>query len=220
MQKPEPSTSLHYLIPLSLGLFLLVGCGSAQTAVSPNPEPSVAPSPEQPAVVTPPSSNETPQPPSVAQNRPAFQADSDNPNYLRDYEPTEPLPATGRVTIRGDARPLDPSNLFTTCPTDTGLYAYAESTHYEIIICSEEFSPDVPKTYISQAKDGSGSLRIVSQDRDSAYRLTFSNGGYTYSLYRDGARPEQLNAYLEVTEPNGKTYAEALLYLYEYTRRP
>ncbi|MBD2310339.1 hypothetical protein H6G20_01405 [Desertifilum sp. FACHB-1129] len=218
MQKPEPSTNLHYLIPLSLGLLLLVGCSSAQTAVSPNPEPSVAPSPEQPA--TPPSSNETSQPPGVAQNRPTFQADSDNPNYLRDYEPTEPLPATGRVTIRGDARPLDPSNLFTTCPTDTGLYAYAESTNYEIIICSEEFSPDVPKTYISQAKDGSGSLRIVSQDRDSAYRLTFSNGGYTYSLYRDGARPEQLNAYLEVTEPNGKTYAEALLYLYEYTRRP
>ncbi|HEY9644489.1 MAG TPA: hypothetical protein V6C57_28595, partial [Coleofasciculaceae cyanobacterium] len=69
--------------------------------------------------------------------------------------------------------------------------------------------------YIGQAKDGGGELRITSSNLDEARQLIFKNGDYTYVLYRDGAKPDESNAYLEVYMPNGKSYAEALFYLYE-----
>ncbi|MBD0264902.1 MAG: hypothetical protein ICV78_19910, partial [Tolypothrix sp. Co-bin9] len=73
-----------------------------------------------------------------------------------------------------------------------------------------------PKYYLSRAKNGSSSLTIKSNDEDAAYQLVFQNNGYTYSIYRDGDSPKNpINAYLEVTRPDGKTFGEALIYLYE-----
>lgn len=135
----------------------------------------------------------------------------------RDYEPTTPLPDTGKVTVRNDIRNLDPDRLITDCPADSAPYAFAESTHYRVQICSQEYDPWQPKYYLGQAKDGSGELRITSSDPAEARQLIFESDGYTYILDRDAARLEQANAYLQVFTPTGDSYSEALLYLYEAT---
>ncbi|MBW4659681.1 MAG: hypothetical protein KME15_13475 [Drouetiella hepatica Uher 2000/2452] len=137
------------------------------------------------------------------------------PEMERDYGVTTPIATTGKVTVRDRIRFLDSDKLLTACPTDTAPYALAESTHYRVQICSGEYDPQLPKYYIGQAKDGGSELRITSSDLNEARQLTFKNGDYTYILYRDGAKPDQSNAYLEVHMPNGKSYAEALFYLYE-----
>lgn len=142
------------------------------------------------------------------------------PQIQQDYAATAPLPATGKVTIRESIRNLDLSQLLAECPADSAPYAFAESTNYRVQICSQEYDPWLPKYYIGQAKDGSGELRITSSDPDEARQLIFKHEGYTYIIYRDGARPEQVNAYLEVYTPSGENYAEALLYLYEAGAAP
>ena len=148
-----------------------------------------------------------------------FTPDADRPLYLRDYKLKEPLPQTGKVTTRSDIKQLDASKLFASCPADSAPYGYAESSNYKVLLCSLSSAPKVPKYYIMSAKDGSGSLSIDSQKKIMAYQLKFQHRSYLYHINRDGVRPETINAYLEVTQPNGKTYAEALLYLYEYNYR-
>jgi hypothetical protein len=151
----------------------------------------------------------------------AMTPDPDNPNLLRDYDPMTPLPETGRVTLRADIASLNSDRLITDCPTDTALYAFAESSNYRVQICSQEYDPWMPKYYIGRAKDGGDELRLVNKDAYEARQLLFYNGDYRYNLYRDGARPEQMNAYLEIYSPDDrKTYAEALVYLYEKSGRP
>ncbi len=140
---------------------------------------------------------------------------SANGEMERDFGLTTPIAATGKITARDRIRFVDADRLFTPCPTDTAPYALAESTHYRVQVCSEEFDPQVPKYYIGQAKDGGGEMRITSSNPNEARQLVFKNADYTYVLYRDGSHPEQTNAYLEVYEPNGKSYAEALFYLYQ-----
>ena len=136
------------------------------------------------------------------------------PEMERDYGLTTPIATTGTVTVRDRIRFVDSDKLLTACPTDTAPYALAESTHYRVQICSEEYDPQLPKYYIGQEKGG-GELRITSSNLNEARQLTFKNGDYTYILYRDGVKPDKSNAYLEVYMPNGKSYAEALFYLYE-----
>ncbi len=151
----------------------------------------------------------------VAQNKAKFKPDPDNPNYLRDYGFNTPLPQTGKVTIRRTVGQFNQKKMFKPCPANSNLYAFAESTNYQVEICSKERKPSQPKYYLSRAKNGSGGITIRSNDEDAAYQLIFQNNGYTYSIYRDGGDPQRVNAYLEVTRPDGKTFAEALLYLYE-----
>ncbi|NJR65089.1 MAG: hypothetical protein HC772_06850 [Leptolyngbyaceae cyanobacterium CRU_2_3] len=141
--------------------------------------------------------------------------DTTDKSIDRDYDFSTPIASTGKLTVRERIRTVDTDKLIASCPTDTAPYALAESTHYRVQICSGEYDPQLPKYYIGQAKDGSGELRITSADLDEARQLVFKNGDYTYTLYRDSARPEQNNAYLEIYMPNGKSYAEALFYLYE-----
>ena len=129
---------------------------------------------------------------------------------------TPPTPTTSnKVTIRADIRTLDRSRLIADCPSDSGPYAFAESAHYQIQICSQEYDPWLPKYYIGQSKADHSRLQITSTNLNEARQLIFKNAGYTYILYRDSARPEQSNAYLQVYSPNGDQYSEALLYLYE-----
>jgi hypothetical protein len=146
---------------------------------------------------------------------PAANAPNPGKEIERDYGITTPIASTGKLTVRDRIRFVDADKLFTACPTDTAPYALAESTHYRIQICSGEYDPQLPKYYIGQDKDGGDELRITSSNLDEARQLVFKNGDYTYVLYGDSAKPDQTNAYLEVYMPNGKSYAEALLYLYE-----
>ncbi len=204
------------------------------TASSPpfrsNTRPSVQPSqPSQPSIrpsasaapgqTAPPRVSSAQPAPGVRIDPPANSAPAVKPDpapeMKRDYGVTTPIATTGKVTVRDRIRFVDSDKLMTACPTDTAPYALAESTHYRVQICSEEYDPQLPKYYIGQDKDGGGELRITSSNLNEARQLIFKNGDYTYILYRDGAKPDQSNAYLEVYMPNGKSYAEALFYLYE-----
>lgn len=151
----------------------------------------------------------------LAQSNSRFRPDPDYPNVLRDYGWTTRLPKTGKVTIRGNIKQLNSNRLFTRCPANTVVVAFAESTNYLTQICSKEYDLSLPKYYFGRDKKSGSSLKIVNNDADEANQLIFHNRGYTYLIYADGSRPEGSNAYLEVTQPNGKTYAEALLYLYD-----
>lgn len=143
----------------------------------------------------------------------------DTARVQRDYAPTTPLPATGQVTVHGSIRDVESDRMIADCPSDSAPYAFAESTHYLVQICSAEYDPWLPKYYMSRAKDGSGSLEITNSNPDTAQQLIFTNGDYTYTLYRDSARPDQTNAYLEIHTPDGTTHAEALLYFYQQSDR-
>ncbi len=184
---------------------------SVDSPASPLPSGLSAPSSNQPGNEDLPEAEATPEPaPETSLTNTA--------EPQQDYDSNSPIPATGKVTIRNDIRSLDVSQLIADCPADSAPYAFAESTNYRVQICSQEYDPWQPKYYIGQAKDGSGELRITSDRPEEARQLIFKSQGYTYILYRDGRRPELINAYLEVYTPNGKNYAEALWYLYEATR--
>jgi hypothetical protein len=223
-------------ISLAIALGILPGCVPASqsppvletkpiTVAPPSPvassspaapaAPSVAPSPIQSPI----SSTVLPSP--LPQKTSSLRPDPNNPDILRDYDTMSPLPETGRVTVRSDINSLDTARLIVDCPTDTAPYAYAESSNYRIQICSEEYDPWIPKYYIGRAKEGGTELRLINKNVAEARQLIFRNGDYMYTIYRDGARPDRMNAYLEIYSPDDrKTYAEALLYLYEKSGQP
>jgi hypothetical protein len=209
----------HRLLGTILLLGLL-GCSpesNSPQALSESPAPASSP---QPAVQSAVSASEVSSPlpeTSPASSPSATAADS---SMQRDYDFSTPIPSTGKVTVRDSIRNLDTSRLITNCPSDSAPYAFAESTHYRIQVCSQEYDPWLPKYYIGQAKDGSGEMHLTSTNLDQARQLIFKNGDYTYIIYRDGTRPETTNAYLEVYAPDGKNSAEALWYLYEASARP
>jgi hypothetical protein len=214
---------LLWLLLFGFGLASCTPSSTAPTPVSPAASPVVsAPS------VTPTSSPSPPRRPEAV--APAVQDPNLSPSLpeptgtankiQQDYAPLTPLPSTGQVTQRGQIRNLEPERLLTSCPADSGPYAFAESTNYQIQICSQEYDPWLPKYYIGRAKDGSGELRITSSNPTEARQLIFKNEGYTYVLYRDGVHPDRSNAYLQVYTPDGSSYAEALFYLYEATNPP
>ncbi|MBF2076290.1 MAG: hypothetical protein IGS50_21380 [Synechococcales cyanobacterium C42_A2020_086] len=209
---------MNYHWVWSIVLLHLLGC-TRLPVVSPTAEPvtgqpvasSQAANPSPPAA--PVSRTPTSQTP-IPEATPAAET-STRPAVQRDYAPTTPLPQTGTITVRGHIHTLDLNRLIAECPADSGPYALAESTHYTVQICSAEYDPWQPKYYIGQAKDGSGELRITSNNPEEARQLIFRHEGYTYILARDGAPSGQSNAYLEVYDPSGNGSAEALLYLYE-----
>jgi hypothetical protein len=212
-ESPIPSLSIPSTVPSTAP-------STAPSAVSSAPKPShsavskpqtAEPRSESPSLPINPDS----QSPESRGSSSAQSSTSANGDIERDFGLTTPIAATGKITARDRIRFVDADRLFTPCPTDTAPYALAESTHYRVQVCSEEFDPQVPKYYIGQAKDGGGEMRITSSNPNEARQLVFKNADYTYVLYRDGRHPEQTNAYLEVYEPDGKSYAEALFYLYQ-----
>lgn len=203
-------------------LLTTVGCNATQSiAQIPATQTVASPQTRQavPQTEDPPQPSETAAEPIIVASEP-LSGLATSGAIQRDYESTAPLPNTGQVTIRDDIRNLELDRLITDCPTDSSPYAFAESTNYRVQICSQEYDPWLPKYYIGVAKDSSGELKITNTDAAEARQLIFKNAGYTYLIDRDGARPEQLNAYLEVHRPDGSNYAEALLYLYENNRPP
>lgn len=212
------------------GLLLLlgtIGCASVNLARSPD----AVQSPESPQANTQANTSEVSNAPASptptltesaesAESSPIAPAASTALNVQRDFAPTAPLPATGQVTVRGNIRDVEADRMIAECPADSAPYAFAESTNYLVQICSAEYDPWLPKYYMSRAKDGSGTLELTNSDPNTARQLIFSNGDYTYTLYRDSARSNQTNAYLEVRTPDGVTHAEALLYFYEQVDRP
>ena len=204
-------------------VLLIAGCNAFNSQSQPVAMSTASESPRSPEAVT--RSPDAPIPDSTnpdSTNPDLTNPDSATPDPAHldssmqlDYEAMTPLPSTGKVTIRDSMRNLDLSRLIADCPPDSAPYAFAESTHYQVQICSQEYDPWQPKYYIGQAKDGSGELRITSSDPEAARQLIFRHDGYAYVIYRDSARPEQTNAYLEIYSPDGQNYAEALIYLYE-----
>lgn len=144
-----------------------------------------------------------------------FTPSPSDPNILRDYDPLTPIPDTGTVTVRGSMDEAPSYLTFEDCPAESGLYAVAESTSYVIQVCSAETDPWLPKYFTAQAKDGSGAIQVTNEEEASARQLIFKGDRYWYILYRDGARPEIMNAYLEIYTPEGRIYAEALWFMYE-----
>lgn len=205
-------------IPL---LFSFTGCNieALNSTTSSVSRPSSPSSPAAVPAIAPASTSATVQPQSPAATAPL--PDSADVNSIQqDYAATDPLPSTGQVTIRNHIRNLDPSRLIAECPADSAPYLFAESTHYYVQICSQEYDPWLPKYYIGQAKDGSGELRITSPDPEEARQLIFKYNSYTYMIERTATQLEQRNAYLQVYTPNGENFAEALLYLYESSAVP
>jgi hypothetical protein len=73
---------------------------------------------------------------------------------------------------------------------------------------------------MGQPKNGSGEIRATNDNPDTAQQLVFNNGDRTYALSRSRDRSGDANMYLEIRNPDGTTYAEALLYFYEQIDRP
>ncbi len=194
------SSQTIWILPLLLSL---LGCGAesqAQSSASPAPTAELKPSELNTELNT--------------ADLPDAQPDT-QPEIQQDYAPTQPLPSTGKVTIRADIRSLALERLIADCPTDSSPYAFAESSNYQVQICSAEYDPWQPKYYIGQSKANATRLEITSTDPDAARQLIFKHADYTYIIYRDSARPELNNAYLEIYPLSGAASAEALLYLYE-----
>ena len=201
-ESPIPSLSIPSTIP-----------STASSAVSSAPKPSHSAVPKPQAAE--PRSESPALPINPDSQSPESRGSSSASGEIeRDFGMTTPIASTGKITERDRIRFVDADRLFTPCPTDTAPYALAESTHYRVQVCSEEFDPQVPKYYIGQAKEGGSEMRITSSNANEARQLVFKNADYTYVLYQDGARLDTTNAYLEVHEPDGKSYAEALFYLY------
>ena len=131
---------------------------------------------------------------------------------IEDYRFSTPLPQTGKVTIRRSLKAFNRQRMFTACPKNSRLYAFAESTHYLVQICAQQ---GVPRYYLSKGKQDGSRLTIEDRDSSRTRQLIFANKDYLYILYRDGARPERINAYLQVFRKDQQILGEALLYLYE-----
>lgn len=213
------SSQTIWILPLLLSL---LGCGAesqAQSSASPAAIATSSVLPAEPTAELKPSElntelNTEPNTELNTADLPDAQPDT-QPEIQQDYAPTQPLPSTGKVTIRADIRSLALERLIADCPTDSSPYAFAESSNYQVQICSAEYDPWQPKYYIGQSKASAARLEITSTDPDAARQLIFKHADYTYIIYRDSARPELNNAYLEIYPPGGAASAEALLYLYE-----
>ena len=141
----------------------------------------------------------------------------------RDYEATTPLPQTGRLTIRRSISALPADQLFDRCPAQSRLEEFAESTRFLVMVCRDDRDA-LKKFWIQKTKKTGTITRLTGQDQPRSQPTPFASGDYRVLIYADGAKPSQLNAYLE--SYNAKTRkagrAEALLYHYSkfYDRRP
>jgi len=125
---------------------------------------------------------------------------------IEDYGYREPIPVICRVTVRQNLRYLNRNRLFASCPNSTNLYAFAESTNYVVMVCSNE-SISNAKYWIQMSKIDRKILSFTAlyDVRGVPY---WQNGNSSLFLYSDGIRCG--NAYLTMGEKS-----EAILYHYD-----
>lgn len=130
----------------------------------------------------------------------------------RDYEYQTPLPQTGKVTIRLPIQDLPVASLFESCPKQSYLQEFAESTHFLVMVCRDQKN-DLKKYWLQKTKKTGKILRLTAQDQPYSQPSLWKSGDYQVNLYADGIG--QGNAYVE--SYNMKTEqgrGEALLYHY------
>lgn len=128
--------------------------------------------------------------------------------HSEDYGFTTPIPSIGRVTIRDNIKNLPKSKIFASCPDNSNLIEFAESTTKQVIICSAENDFKKEKYWIQRNKNSDGFFTLIASF-DARGVPYYKRGATTYAIYIDGVKPSRLNAYLY---QNSK--GEALLYHY------
>jgi hypothetical protein len=130
----------------------------------------------------------------------------------RDYEYKTPLPQTGRVTIRLPIQDLPVASLFESCPKNSYLQDFAESSHYLVMVCRDQ-SNNLQKYWLQKTKKTGKVLRLTTQDLPNSQPSLWPSGDYQVTLYADGIG--RGNAYLDsYNMKTQKGRSEALLYHY------
>lgn len=133
----------------------------------------------------------------------------------RDFPFNQPIPETGRVTQRLPLNQLPAAKLFSKCPESTKLAQYAESSHFQVIICTDKKAARSFKYWIQKSKRTNKISQIIARTDPNSLESVWESGDYRVMIYADGARPDTINAYLEsYNRKTQKGIAEALLYHY------
>jgi hypothetical protein len=144
----------------------------------------------------------------------AFQSSAIAGEIIRDYEFSTPLPQTGKVTVRQPIESLPLKSLFDRCPTKSHLEAFAQSTHFLVMVCRDDVN-DLKKYWIQKSIKNGKVRKITAQDLPNSQPVAWQSEDYAVSIYADSARPELSNAYIEsFNTKTQKGRAEALLYYY------
>ncbi len=123
-------------------------------------------------------------------------------------ESSKPNSESPKSIAVGDIRELENNP---TCGKSKVIYAYGETSNYQIYICANENAPDRPIYYISRNKDGSGGLNMeaINYNPQKAGAIEFKNDGYVYTL--EAPTTQNPEPVLRVTFPNGNLSKEQLL---------
>ncbi len=153
---------------------------------------------------------------------------SPSPNNLLTTAPTKsitPSPSsspensktnteTPKAISVGDIKEIEDNR---TCGKSKVIYAYGETSNYQVYICANDNAPDRPRYYISRNKDGSGGLDMEANNYNpqKVGAIEFKNDGYVYTL--EAPTTQNPEPVLRVTFPNGNLSKEQLL---RYLARP
>jgi hypothetical protein len=133
----------------------------------------------------------------------------------RDYPFDRPIPATGRVTQRLSITQLPSTKLFANCPSSTKLVEYAESSHFQVMICADNKASRNLKYWMQKSKKTNKLTQIAARPDPTGPEVLWKSGDYRVMIYADGARPNTVNAYLEsFNRKTRRGLGEALLYHY------
>jgi hypothetical protein len=133
----------------------------------------------------------------------------------RDIPFNQPIPATGRVTQRLPLAQLPTAKRFTNCPNSTKLVEYAESSHFQVMICADKKDPNKFKYWMQKSKKTNKLTQIAARPDPNSQSVLWESGDYRAMIYADGRQPELINAYLESYNlKTKKGVGEALLYHY------
>jgi hypothetical protein len=133
----------------------------------------------------------------------------------RDVPFNQPIPATGRLTQRLPLTQLPAAKRFTNCPNSTKLVEYAESSHFQVMICADKKDANKFKYWMQKSKKTNKLTQIAARPDPNSQSVLWESGDYRAMIYADGARPNTINAYLESYNlKTKKGLGEALLYHY------
>jgi len=152
---------------------------------------------------------DTPKSLASASNSPATASTSASPKSLTDATPANPTSDSAKVAkvSIGDIKDLADNQ----CGKSKVLYAYGETSNYQVYICADAKEADRPRYYISRNKDGSGGLDMeaANYNPQKAEAIEFNNDGYIYTL--EAPTTQNPEPVLRVTFPDRKLNEEKLL---------